>query len=265
MITILLAIFGILGILFLAAIKILAAAASDVLADEFKSSAPLAAAQIVRRASRRLPPPHQADYLETWLAELEQYEDRPVRALCFAVYNCALAARRLGRELAPALAPAPGSTASRPKQGAIGGAERAMRRSVGLAQRKDRSGLDPIGHIVEASMTVFLSPLSAMFRLLPLAGLDGILHFYQALVDARFKPPSPRVRQQSAVRLERVIRHGVTEGFQFVMGNRYDYSRPWKSVAQLFINLLIVIPLAVLVVLSAIGLGAELLSAVGLL
>ncbi|HEU5063587.1 MAG TPA: hypothetical protein VFT79_10620 [Solirubrobacterales bacterium] len=87
-------------------VRSLGGAASSVLADEFKASAPEMAQGIIRLAARLLPPDAREDMLETWLAEVSQYEKRPLKALRFALVNCLVAAPSLRKEMRPALQPA---------------------------------------------------------------------------------------------------------------------------------------------------------------
>ena len=92
--------------------KAFSGAASSILAEEFKASAPEAAQRIIRIAVRQIPAERREEMLETWLAEASEYEGRPLCALRFALWNCLAAAPLLARELRPVAVTPSGSTRS---------------------------------------------------------------------------------------------------------------------------------------------------------
>jgi hypothetical protein len=60
------------------------------------------------RAAERLPPEHRERYREEWRGELQSLEGRPLSMFAHAL-GCAASARKLSRELAPALQPERGT------------------------------------------------------------------------------------------------------------------------------------------------------------
>lgn len=263
MIAVVLGIGTVLGVIVLMIMRVLGSAAARVLADEFKSSAPTAAVRIAHRASQRLPEPHRADYLETWLAELEQFGDRPLRALWFAAFNCTLASRGIARELVPALQPAGSAADSAANVGVREGADRAMRRAFG-AQRERQSSLNSAGRSAEVCMTIFVLPLIAIFGLLNRLGLDGVQQMYRKVVFEGLEQPVRAGLTERAKRNRNRVGHMMTEGFQFAIGNRYDHSRPWKSVVQLLINCCVVMPFITVTIMALVVLLVRFVSSTGL-
>jgi DNA-binding CsgD family transcriptional regulator len=80
-------------------LRALGALAISLASAEAEILAPKAALVIVRIATRLLPKEYRIDYAETWAAELSQLEERPLKAIWFALFQCLLSVPGLRREL----------------------------------------------------------------------------------------------------------------------------------------------------------------------
>lgn len=80
-------------------LSIIKSAASSILSDEFKVSAPDLVLAVVARSLDRLPEGDRREWEETWLADLAQLEDKPLQALWYSISQCLFASRALARTL----------------------------------------------------------------------------------------------------------------------------------------------------------------------
>jgi hypothetical protein len=197
-------------------IRALGGAASSILADEFKASAPETAQRIIRLAARRIPEHSRAEVLETWLAEASEYEGRPLKALRFALVNCLAAAPGLARQLRPALATAGGGTKE------AGG----VRRGSDLIRRDAARMVKELFRSAErswrGSVRVIVASLGMSAGVLLRQGGETLRLFGEAFAELG--------RALVAVAREVVELLGP-----------YDYSREWRSVLQLVVRMIAMI------------------------
>jgi hypothetical protein len=202
-------------------IRAFGGAASSILADEFKASAPEAAQKIIRVAARRIPEHAREDILETWLAEASEYEGRPLKALRFALINCLAAAPAVARQLRPALAPAGNGK----NNSGARNQTRARRTGSDLARRElqsarkflrlaNRSSQDSF-RLAAGSVAVLGQPFAESVR--------RVARLVEGFLDG-FSAPF--------VGLVRVI---------IELGGPYDYSREWRSLLQLLVKTIAVV------------------------
>lgn len=215
---------GILAFIAGLLIKSFGGAASAVLADEFKASAPQASQRIIRLAARRVPEAVREDVLETWLAEASEYENRPLKALRFAIVNCLAAAPSLARELRPAPQVASAGQTSKRRMPSWGETRTAIKKARG------RLAFLPI-------RSPFLGELFQRWT----NTLAGALVLLAEIV----KPTKDTVEAIARLSTEQVrLLGGVVAGLGemarafFELLGPYDYSREWRSVAQLAARIL---------------------------
>lgn len=209
-------------------IRALGGAASSILADEFRASAPETAQRIIRVAARMIPEHSREEVLETWLAEASEYEGRPLKALRFALVNCLVAAPGLVRQLRPALAPAgekDGASRNRPR-----GSDRRKRRgpSPGSPGAQWLGLWRNIGRLAAHILRGFLALLGPLLALIVRGGREA----FDVLGEAG---------RLSAGMLREIVE---------LLGP-YDYSREWRSVLQLvarIVAMILAVSLGVVIV-----------------
>lgn len=199
--------------------KAFSGAASSILADEFKASAPGTAQRIIRIAVRRILAERREEMLETWLAEASEYEGRPLRALRFALWNCLAAAPLLARELRPVAVASSGSTQSSDR---VEGARSRVRRLWSWLE---------LSQFLRAMWKTLRDQLKANVR-----GYADAMRLLSAVVAQSGE------LMQNVFRIWLTASAAVAAGFgSAVRGlidlfGPYDYSREWRSVAQLAVK-----------------------------
>jgi hypothetical protein len=198
-------------------IRSLSGAASAILADEFKASAPSAAQWIIRRAARRIPEKARVDMLETWLAEASQYEKRPLKALRFALFNCLAAAPLLARELRLVME--------------AEGTKRRDNRQEQHREETTRSQGESGPHI--SPFTTFRNLLRELVRV-----WTALLRQSLGLVSAGAISTLREILRQSRTGAA-LLGEVAIETLRLL--EPYDYTREWRSLAQLLARLLLLI------------------------
>lgn len=196
-------------------------AASSVLADEFKASAPALSRWIVRWAARCLPGDHREDQLETWFAELHELQNRPLAALKYAMVNCLMAAPFLARQLQPSLRPAPQATGEVARGSDV--ARSSMRRLLEHIRLRpiDRKavGLGFFTRFTALLAAVVALAMGLLGRVGSLRSMTRLTVVFVEFINAVLAP---------------IGRLGRSVGQLF---GPYDYSREWRSVLQLMVKI----------------------------
>lgn len=221
-------------------------AASSILADEFKASAPAMSQWLVRLAARAIPKAHREDQLETWLAELHELRDRPLAALRYALVNGLIAAPFLARQLQPALLPAPqrADGTARGSDAIRAGTRRFLARITLRLPNREGVGQGLFARLVALPTLVFALILELARRFGSLTSLQPVVTWV-------------RLTERLLAALIEVIEFGLSRlirlaGFVGGLPDPYGHSRGgWWSVVQLFKRIAVVV--AGFVTLTAVG------------